>query len=393
MKAIVNTKLILEEGIIWDGVVLYEDDKILQLGEASEITIPEGTECIDAQGLYTAPGLINVHVHGCNGVHICNDPLACAKYLLARGETSVLATMSLTFTKEQMIETGRKLREIKSELPGRIFEGIHMEGPYMNGITGGQTQLKWPRERGIRKEDYIPLVQENKDLLKMWAVDPDREGIEEFLAYAKENVPGIVFSYGHSTASMARCKEVRHYGFKNRTHITDSGQTKGRAQGVPAGSGDHFAICDPDMYAEMICDVNGIHVEPEMMKFILATNGVHRTILISDGVGYDKNYPPNKEVGVVYGPDLNYDVRGYLCGSRLTLHEGVRNVMHHTGYGLCHAIRMASLTPAQMLGIDHKVGSLKPGKKANMILIDDMVHVKKVIFEGELVAENGNLII
>ena len=393
MKAIVNTKLILEEGIIWDGVLLFEDDRIVKLGEASEIPIPEGTECIDAQGLYTAPGLVNVHVHGCDGVHICNDPVTCARYLLARGETSILATMSLTFTKEQMLEAGKKIREAKKEGPGRAFEGIHMEGPYMNGITGGQTLLKWPRERGILKEDYIPLVQENKDLLKMWAVDPDREGIEEFLAYTKEAVPGIVFAYGHSTASMARCKEVRHYGFKNRTHITDSGQTKGRAQGVPAGSGDHFAICDPDMYAEMICDVNGIHVEPEMMKFVLATNGVDRTVLISDGVGYEKNYPPNEEIGVAYGPDLNYDVRGYLCGSRLTLHEGVRNVMHHTGYGLCHAIRMASLVPAKMLGIDHRVGSLKPGKMANFMLIDDMVHVKKVFLEGQLAAENETCLI
>ena len=393
MKAIVNTKLIPEEGIIWDGVVLYEDDKILQLGEASEITIPEGTECMDAQGLYTAPGLINVHVHGCNGMPLFKEPVKCAQYLLARGETSVLATGSISFTKEELIEGGRKIREARKAGAGRIYEGIHMEGPYMNGITGGQNQLKWSRERGIQKEDYIPLVQENKDLLKMWAVDPDREGIEEFLAYAKQEVPGIVFAYGHSTATMARCKEVRHYGFKVRTHITDSGQSKGRAQGVPAAGGDQFAICDPDMYAEMVCDVNGIHVEPEMMKFVLATNGVARTILISDGTSNRTEYPNNLEAGIHYGPDLNYDDRGYLSGSRLTLHEGVRNVMHHTGYGLCHAIRMASLTPAQMLGIDHKVGSLKPGKKANMILIDDMVHVKKVVFEGQLVAENENLII
>ena len=67
-------------------------------------------------------------------------------------------------------------------------------------------------------------------------------------------------------------------------------------------------------------------------------------------------------------------------------------MMTHTGYGLCHAIRMATLTPAQMLGIDDQVGSLDVGKKANLILIDDMVNVKKVILEGELVAENEHLL-
>jgi len=105
-------------------------------------------------------------------------------------------------------------------------------------------------------------------------------------------------------------------------------------------------------------------------------------------VGYEICYPNNLEAGIHYGPDLNYDIRGYLCGSRLTLNSAVRNVMHHTGYGLCHAIRMATLTPAQMLGIADQVGSLEAGKKANLILIDDMVNVKKVIFEGELSVEN-----
>ena len=65
------------------------------------------------------------------------------------------------------------IREMVEDI-GKIYEGIHMEGPYMSGYTGGQTLLKWPRDRGILKEDYIPLVQENKDLIKMWAVDPTR---------------------------------------------------------------------------------------------------------------------------------------------------------------------------------------------------------------------------
>jgi len=262
----------------------------------------------------------------------------------------------------------------------------------MSGVTGNQTLAKWPVENGIRAEDYIPLVQGNKDLLRMWAVDPNREGLEEFLVYAKSEIPNLIFAYGHSRAPFDRCKKFKHYGFKVRTHIGDGGQAPGRAQGVPGAGGDQFAIYDPDMYAEMIVDQNGIHVTPDLVKYFIKTNGVERTILISDSVGYEICYPNNLEAGIHYGPDLNYDIRGYLCGSRLTLNSAVRNVMHHTGYGLCHAIRMATLTPAQMLGIDDQVGSLDVGKKANLILIDDMVNVKKVIWEGELVAENEHLL-
>ena len=75
----------------------------------------------------------------------------------------------------------------------------------------------------------------------------------------------------------------------------------------------------------------------------------------------------------------------------MTLECGVRNLMKHTGYGLCHAIRMATLNPATLLGIDHRVGSLAPGKTANLILIDDMVNVKTVILDGDIVAQDGRL--
>ena len=75
----------------------------------------------------------------------------------------------------------------------------------------------------------------------------------------------------------------------------------------------------------------------------------------------------------------------------MTLDNGVRNMMTHTGYGLCHSIRMATLNPAKLLGIDDKVGSLKAGKKANLIIIDAMVKVKTVILEGDLAGQAGEL--
>ena len=64
MKAIVNAKLVMEEGIIWDGVILWEGEQIVGLGWAGDVEIPEDAECMDAGGLYVAPGLIDIHNHG-----------------------------------------------------------------------------------------------------------------------------------------------------------------------------------------------------------------------------------------------------------------------------------------------------------------------------------------
>ena len=82
-----------------------------------------------------------------------------------------------------------------------------------------------------------------------------------------------------------------------------------------------------------------------------------------------------------------------LSGSLMTLENGVRNVMTHTGYGLCHAIRMATLNPASAVGIEREVGSLACGKKANFIIMDDAVNISKVFLDGELAVENGKVLI
>ena len=77
----------------------------------------------------------------------------------------------------------------------------------------------------------------------------------------------------------------------------------------------------------------------------------------------------------------------------MTLENACRNLMAHTGYGICHAIRMATKNPAKLLGIDHEVGSLEPGLKANIIIIDDTIRVKKVFLEGNLVVQDGQLML
>jgi N-acetylglucosamine-6-phosphate deacetylase len=120
---------------------------------------------------------------------------------------------------------------------------------------------------------------------------------------------------------------------------------------------------------------------------------VERICLITDSYASKDKFLNNEEDGIWYGSDLNYDYRGWLAGSRMTLENAVRNMMVHTGYGLCHAIRMASLNPAKLLGIDNRVGSIAPGKTANLILIDDTVRVKSVILEGELAVQDGQLLI
>lgn len=383
MKAIINTKLIMEDGIIWDGAITWEEDRIIQVGWASEVEIPEGTEVIDAGGLYTAPGLIDIHNHGSNEHLFCNEPLKAAEHFVKHGETTILPTFYCNLNLEQMLEGAKKVREVSTTGAGRALAGLYMEGPYMNGTGSNQKYILWGGE--IKEEEYAPLVEDVKGFAKVWAIDPKREGIEGFVKYVKEKDPNAVFAMGHSFATAADCRKMKKYGLKIQTHHGDSGKAPGSAQGTIGAGCDEFTLYDPDIFAELICDENGIHVQPDMIKMVVRTKGVERMILITDCMPLSGDFTNNEEDGVAYGPDLNYDYEGHLAGSHLTLDNACRNLMKHTGYGLCHAIRFATLNPAVALGIDDEVGSLAPGKKANIILIDDMVHVNKVILCGEAV--------
>ncbi len=391
MKAIINTKLIMEDGIIFDGVLLYEGDKIVKVGPASQIEVPADAEIIDAQGKYTAPGLIDIHNHGGGDWLFAENPTYCSEYFIKHGVTTVLPTFYHNLDKETMLASAQKIREASKTGAGKIMDGLYMEGPFMNLSGSYRNEIKWSGD--VVPEDYVPLVEGLGDMVRIWAIDPNRNGIEEFMQYVVEKTPGAIFAHGHSSATAEQIRALAHYGVKVRTHITDAGQSKGRAQGTPGAGGDQYCLYDPDMYAELICDEVGIHVPPDLIKLIVRTKGVERVCLISDSMLARTNYKNNEAEGIWYGPDLNYDSTGWLAGSRMTLENGVRNMMVHTGYGLCHAIRMASLNPAKLLGIDRRVGSLAAGKTANMIIIDDMVHVEKVILQGELAVDNGEVLI
>lgn len=386
MKAIVNTKLVMEDGIVWDGAVTYENGRIVEAGAERDVRIPPDAEILDAGGKYAAPGLVDVHVHGADRWQFFEEPTYCAEYFLRHGQTTVLPALYSNLSFEELITGVARIREaMHGDGAGRIIAGVYMEGPYMNADLGSnQSTMLWRGE--ILSNEYMPLVDYLGADARVWCVDPARKGIEDFLRYVKKVNPDAVISLGHSYANAADCRRIKKYGVRNQTHHSDSGKAKGLAQCTIGAGCDEFALYDPDIYTELICDQTGVHVVPDLIKLVIRTKGVERIILITDSFCSRDNY--KNAPGIGYGPDLNYDDEGHLAGSRLTLDAACRNVMRHTGYGLCHAIRFASLNPARMLGLDRDIGSLESGKRANILLIDDMVNVEQVILDGEIAVDN-----
>ncbi len=379
MILIKNAKVVLQHGILDNGAVLLDGERIAAVGPAEEICAPDGTEVIDAKGAYVGPGFVDIHVHGGSKWMFHSHPEEAAGYFLAHGETTQLATLYYDLSKEEFPAAIRRVKAAMEQGAGRAIAGFYMEGPYMNPKYGASPEKnQW---RGtIRSEDYLPLLSEAGAFAKVWAVAPERAGVEAFMGDAKEANPAAVFAVGHSEATPAEIAAVRHYGVTLQTHCMDATGRTTKWLGTRGAGPDEACLLDDSMYAELICDSLAVHVNPDLQKLILKVKGVDRVILISDSFVSNEEAP--EELSHVQ--DLSFDAGGNLSGSRLTLDAACRNVMNHTGCSIREAFLMASLNPARAIGMADEIGSVEAGKKADLVIVDGDFHIQTVIFHGQV---------
>ncbi len=377
MIAITNAKVVLEHGILWNGVILVEDGKICAVGKKDEISVPDGAQICDAGGLYVGPGFVDIHVHGGGGHKFCEEPTLAAQHFLKHGETTILAALYYDLSKNEFLDSINRVRSAMKEETSPIA-GIYMEGPYMNPVYGASPEKnKWRGD--IKSEDYMPVIKEAKNLAKVWAIAPEREGVESFMRDAKAENPDVMFSVGHSEATPAQIQRLKKYGIGLQTHCMNATGRPQVSAGTRSCGPDEACLMDSDMYAEIICDSRAIHVPPDLMSMVIKTKGVDRIILITDSTVSPSASP--EEFRDIY--DLNFDDNGGLYGSNLTMDVACRNLMTHTNCGIAQAFLMASRNPARVIKMDDELGTIEEGKRANLVFVDDMFSVQKVMLKGK----------
>ena len=378
MIAIKNAKVVLETGILFDGVILVDGDRIVNVGVADEITVPENALVVDAGGAYVGPGFVDIHVHGGNGHFFYAEPEEAAQHFLNHGETTVLATLYYDVDRQTFLDSIYRVKDAMANgKAAKAIAGFYMEGPYMNPKYGASPEKnKW---RGpILPEAYQEILDAAGEYAKVWAVAPEREGIEPFVRDAKKANPNAVFSVGHSEASPAQIRNLKKYGLHLQTHCMNATGRLDKYVGVRSCGPDEACMADRDMYAEVICDSCGIHVQPDMLRMIYEIKGTDRMILISDSFVSYEDSPENLR----HITDLVFDANGLLSGSKLTMDIACRNLMQHTSCGICQAFLLAARNPARAIGLDHEVGTIEAGKRANLVFVDDLFNVKKVMLDG-----------
>jgi N-acetylglucosamine-6-phosphate deacetylase len=385
---IFNGKIITPNRIIPQGCILISGDKIIAI-EEKDIKI-EGAIEIDAQGKYVSPGFIDIHVHG-GGGHDFMDGTETAFLKIAEtharyGTTSMLPT-TLSSSREELLQT-LSVYEVahQNNKNGAQFLGLHLEGPYFAMTQRGAQDPKYIRDPN--PEEYKDIVARSSSI-KRWSAAPELKGAIEFGKYMRSK--GILPAVAHTDAIYEEVLVAFEAGFTLATHLYSgmSGVTRRNAYRF-AGVIESAYIID-EMDVEIIAD--GIHLPAPLLKLVYKIKGANRTALITDAMRA-AGMPPGEstlgsihnglkvivEDGVAKLPD-----RSSFAGSVATADRLIRSMILMADVPLLEAVRMMTATPARILQVADKKGSITVGKDADLVIFDDDINIEMTIIKGRVI--------
>lgn len=386
LTQIFNARILTPQGWLKDGSVLIRDGKILEVSNCDLPII--GATLIDAKGSYIIPGGVEIHVHGGGGrdfMEGSEDAFHTAvRTHMLHGTTSIFPTLSSSTI--PMIRAAAKTTEKMMAEPNSPVLGLHLEGHYFNmKMAGGQMpeNIKNPDPN-----EYIPLLEETH-CIKRWDAAPELPGAMQFGKYITSK--GVLAAVGHTQAEFEDIYMANQAGYKHATHFYNAMPGFHKRKGYKYEGTVESIYLMEDMTVEMIAD--GIHVPPTILKLIHKIKGVERTALITDALACaasDSQEAFDPRVIIEDGVCKLAD-RSALAGSIATMDRLLKTCVQKAEISLEDASRMASETPARIMGVLDRKGTLEKGKDADILALDDDLNLMAVWSMGEIVEGTNKL--
>jgi len=386
-----NIRLIMPDRLIRDAHLVICDGLIDDFGAGA---YPKGdfTEIIDGKGAYLSPGFVDTHVHGGNGTCFHDGSVEAIRNVLdihlQGGTTSILPTLT-SLTHENYLQILPLFADL--DLSGEAvpeIEGIHMEGPYCSGAVLGAQDVRTYRTVDYREVDAYLEIYPN---IRKWTAACELEGGMGFGRILERK--GIVASIGHSDATLQETFEAYDNGYRHITHLYSACSSYHRKGAYREAGIVEAAFLIDGMDVEMIGD--GVHLPKEFLQLIYNIKGPEHISLITDATRWGgarlpdgtKTFADAAESRVIHienGVALVED-KSCFAGSIATADRLIRTATKIAEIPLVDAIRMATLTPARIIGIDRHVGSIARGKRANLLLFNDNIDIEGVFVRGKRV--------
>ena len=379
LTQIINGKIFTPQGWLEEGSVLIRDNHILEVTNCDLPLI--GAKQVDARGRYIVPGYVCMNAHGGGGHDFteCTEEAfrAAVKTHQLHGATSIFPTLSPMAFDD--IRKGIAVCEKLMAEPDTSVLGLHLKGPYLNPKRASDQfgdNLAEPDAAA-----YTSLV-ESTGCIKRWDASPELPGALEFARYLKSK--GIVATISHTEAEYQEVKDAFEAGFTHVSHFYNGmpGFHKNREYKYE-GTVESVYLID-DITIELIAD--GRHLPDTILKLAYKVKGVEKTCLVTASLAYagvDAKEVDDPSIVIEDGVCKSRETK-QLVGSVATMDVLVQNMVK-AGVPLEDVLRMASETPAKIMGVYDRKGSLEKGKDADILILDKKLRIRSAWSKGQLI--------
>jgi N-acetylglucosamine-6-phosphate deacetylase len=384
-KVIYASRIFTPREDLADRAIVIEDGRITAVGRREEIRVPAGAQEISAKDTIVVPGFVDVHIHGAGGHDVMEAASEALKTVTAQVASHGTTSMLATTVSASADETCRSLEGIAayiagpdnrpaSQSPRAEILGTHLEGPFISHARRGV------HPEGALAKPSIPLLERllaaAGGYARILTVAPELPGALELIDRARRD--GLVAAIGHTDATYDQAVAAIHHGASHAVHVFNAMRPFSHRDTGVLGA----VLTHPEVTAELIAD--GVHVDAPAIQILLASKGTAGVLLVSDGIAAtgmpDGTYRLGTfDVMVSGGVARNAD--GRLAGSTLTLDRAIRHMVS-LGVSPIEAVRMATLAPAERLGISAKKGVIAPGADADLVFLTSDLNVKSVMTRG-----------
>jgi N-acetylglucosamine-6-phosphate deacetylase len=363
MQALINTRIFTGTEILENKAVLINNGTIQSIVSVNEI--PLGIDIIDLEGQNIAPAFIDLQIYGGGGclfnTEISEDTIEKTYFQhRATGTTQLQITLS-TMPFEAMLRSIEVCKNyIAKQKKGLI--GLHLEGPYFNMVKKGAHLAKYIKKATI--EELAVLVKASEELPTYLTFAPEKMD-DDCLALLLDS--HLMLSLGHSNATYQQAINAIGKGVSRITHLYNAmSPLQSREPGLVG------AAYDSNAWASIVVD--GIHCDFASVRIAKKIKR-EKLFLITDAVTEDQR----GDYRFHFSGDRYVDDNGTLSGSALTMIQAIKNCVEKVGISLAEALRMASTYPAQVIGVENRLGYIKEGYLANLVVFTNNLEIVRVI--------------